>query len=121
MKHVETSELVTAVPVAMTRAQKLQRWADLVRQSPKHLHLFSGLEYMSGGQRNHYLIASNDPTALGIAVNDPEFQAQGLKPGISLSGALGFFELDVSQAHAFSCDCGGSITNSEQANRIERA
>ena len=121
MKHVEASQLLNAVRVPMTRAQKLQRWADLIRQSPKPLYLLSGLEYMRPDQRDHYLIAPTDPTALGVAVNDPEFQAQGLVPGTSLNAALSFFELSVSQAHAFSCDCGGLIGNAEQARRIERA
>jgi hypothetical protein len=121
MKHVEASELLNAIAVPMTRTQKLQRWADLIRQSHRQLQLFSGLEYMRADQREHYLIAPTDPTALGIAVNDPEFQAQGLTPGVSLNAALRFFELSVSQAHAFSCDCGGTISNMEQAKRIERA
>lgn len=121
MKHVEVSELIGAVRVTMTRAQKLQHWANLVRHSSRPVILFSGLEYMPPGDRKLYAITATDPTALGVAVNDPLFQEMGLKPGTSLDAVLNFFDLSVHQAHAFSCDCGGAITNADQATRIERA
>jgi len=34
--------------------------------------------------------------------------------------AMDFFELSQSDIHAFSCDCGGSISNAKMADRIEK-
>jgi hypothetical protein len=122
MKHVDIVDLVSAVPVTpkMTRRQKLMHWAGLIRAAERPVVLYHALEYMSAWQRMDIKIGPNCPTALGIAAADPVFQAQGLNERTSIDGALRFFELTVDQAHAFSCDCGGSISNEDQARRIER-
>jgi hypothetical protein len=124
MKHVEIVELlVSAVPVApvkMTRREKLMRWGDLIRKVSHPIGLYHALEYMSWAQLNGTLIGNHDITALGIAASDPVFQAQGLNAETSIADALRFFELNITQAHAFSCDCGGAISNDQQAERIER-
>jgi hypothetical protein len=65
------------------------------------------------------LIHPNDMTAFAVAVKDPEFAAQGLGSPASMEKVLNFFEMDVHEAHVFSCDCGGNIENREQARRIE--
>jgi hypothetical protein len=119
MKHVEVNDLVSAVPVQLTRSEKLLRWAELVRKHRHYLYLYHNLEYRTRAQLCHeYAIHTN--TAFDVAVKDPEFKAQGLKNDASVQDVLDFFELTVPQAHAFSCDCGGDIDNEEQARRIER-
>jgi hypothetical protein len=60
---------------------------------------------------------NGDPTALGIAASDPLFQAQGLSASTSIADALRFLELTITQAHAFSCDCGGTISDDQQADQ----
>jgi len=120
MKHVETVELLTAVPVKMTREQKLMRWADLIRRYPGPLALFHGIEYMTPCDLEAVRITSAHPFAISVAQADPEFQAQGLGKESTLGDALRFFEVTQHEAHAFSCDCGGAISNTDQANRIER-
>lgn len=125
MKHIEITELISAVPIKpapMTRAQKLKHWAALVRNSHSVVRLFNGLEYLrpydlTRIKLDHPQVAI---TALGVAAADPVFQAQGLNATTSIDGALRFFELSVHQAHAFSCDCGGAISQADQADRIER-
>jgi len=119
MKHVEIAELVTAVPIQMTRREKLMRWADLIRKWDRPLHLFHGLEYMTPRELERHRIEASDVTALGIAASDPEFRAQGLNETPTVGDALRFFNLTLTEAHAFSCDCGGYITNQQQADRIE--
>jgi hypothetical protein len=50
MKHVEISELVSAVPLApakMTRCEKLKHWAALTRKVGRPIVLYHALEYMS--------------------------------------------------------------------------
>jgi hypothetical protein len=122
MKHVEIDELVSAVaiPVRMTRRQKLAHWAALIRKVDHPVGLYHALEYMSVWQREEVRIGPEKITALGIAASDPVFQAQGLDATTSIEGALRFFELSLTQAHAFSCDCGGMLSNEDQARRIER-
>jgi hypothetical protein len=123
MKHVEIGQLVSAVPIAplkTTRREKLLHWAALVRKAGRPVGLYHALEYMSWAQQQRTRIGPDDVTALGIAAADPVFQAQGLNASTSIADALRFFELSISQAHAFSCDCGGAISNDQQAERIER-
>jgi RimJ/RimL family protein N-acetyltransferase len=61
--------------------------------------------------------AIEHPTALGAAVRDPEFQKQGI--GTTIHDVMKFFGLTQQQLHEFSCDCGGAISNDQQARRIE--
>lgn len=117
MKH-ETFELLNAIPLKMTRQEKLQRWAKLVRETNSGLHLYNSLEYMSQAQLYAFTVIADHRTAFSVAVADPEFKAQGLE-NHTLGGVLKFFEISVHEAHAFSCDCGGSISNEQQARRIE--
>jgi hypothetical protein len=104
----------------MTRREKLLRWADLIRKDGRTtLILVHGLEFMTPRELECYRITATDETALGVAAADPEFRAQGLGETPTLGEALRFFGLTVSEAHTFSCDCGGYIDNREQAARIE--
>jgi hypothetical protein len=119
MKHVEISDLISAVPVRMTRKEKLLRWAKLIRDQKCALALYSNLEHMSTYQLQVTMVTAYGPSAFSIAVVDPEFAAQGLRPESSVRDVLTFFEMTVNEAHVFSCDCGGYIDNKEQARRIE--
>jgi hypothetical protein len=119
MKHVENAELISAVPIQMTRHQKLLRWAELVRKSPHRLQMFNGLEYMTPRQLEAYPVIQCGVTALAVAASDPEFQAQGLRETSTIGETMRFFDLTLHEAHAFSCDCGGHIGNDEQARRID--
>ena len=104
----------------MTRRAKLMHWAALVRSAERQLGLYHALEYMTPWQRRETMIGRDNCTALGLAASDPAFQAQGLNERSSIEDGLRFFDLTLTQTHAFSCDCGGAISNAEQATRIER-
>jgi hypothetical protein len=104
-------------PAAMTKKEKLLRWAELVRDHQANLSLYSNLEYTSERQRRMMMV--DDISAFAVAVKDPEFAAQGLSYQSSIHDVLNFFEMDVHEAHVFSCDCGGHIDNKEQARRIK--
>lgn len=119
MKEVNVSELVNAVPLVMTRKEKLLRWAKLVMACERSLGLYHNLEYMSYADRDRVSIRATDISALGVAVADPEFQAQGLSNPSTLNQVMDFFTLSQHELHEFSCDCGGSISNENQARRIE--
>lgn len=104
----------TAEAKAMTRQEKLLRWAELVRAVSHQLYIFSNLERWNPGD----LAAATQPeSAFQIAADDPVFRAAGLN-GNTPAAAMNFFELSLRDLHEFSCDCGGHISNEAMASRI---
>jgi hypothetical protein len=122
MKHQDAEAFVIAVPVQMTRRERLARWADLVRAyKNRELILYHAVEYWSRAQlRSFRPIDMGAESAFTLAVKDPSFQQQGLAVGSSIADVMSFFSLSQGQLHDFSCDCGGYIDNRKQAERIER-
>jgi hypothetical protein len=121
MKHVDAEALVNAIPIQMTRREKLLRWAKLVRCHKEELALFHGIEYMRLHDLRGIIPAEGRTvSALTLAVVDPGFQSQGLNRGSNLVDVMKFFELSQGELHKFSCDCGGYIDNRTQAVRIEQ-
>jgi|SRR5882724_4424331 len=122
MKNVDVEAAVataTAIPVKkiMTRTEKLTHWAGLVRKHPSTLGLYDSLEHRTYQHATMQVKADN--TALGLAARDQALVDQGFTE-TTVAGAMTFFELSLDNLHAFSCNCGGSIGNADQANRIER-
>jgi len=123
MKNVDVEAAVataTAIPVRklMSRAEKLTHWAGLVRAYQGPLGLYHMLEH----HRPEVLATlgiMGDHSALGVAARDPVLTEQGFTDK-TVTGAMKFFDLSLEDLHAFSCNCGGEIGNSDQANRIER-
>jgi hypothetical protein len=126
MKHVDVEALVHSVPVPMTKQARLTHWANLVRSySGGRLVLFSGLEYMRKHDLRYFrpvdLAHSTRATsAFTLAVTDPTLNAEGLKIESHMIEIMEFFDLTQDQLHEFSCDCGGTIDNRIQADRIEQ-
>lgn len=107
-------ETVVAVPV-MSKREKLLRFAKLVRQCNHELVVFNGLEYHPAAQLEHLY---HPLSAFALANSDPIFRDAGLKSDRVGDGKR-FFELSSDDLHAFSCDCGGHISNQAMARRIE--
>jgi DNA-binding Xre family transcriptional regulator len=104
----------------MDRPAKLRRLAKLCRETECYLNLGHNLEYL-----NPYTLTQTPATyfgvsAISIAAADPEFQKTGMPQNASLADVMRYIEISQQQLHEFSCDCGGHITNEEQARRIER-
>lgn len=124
MKHVDIEEMVTAavpVPVVakMTRAEKLNRWADLVRNyQGGELQIFHNLEYWPDYAMRETQFGPMSLSAFGVAVADAAFREQGLPNPANLVDIMHFFDIDQAQLHEFSCDCGGYISNRQQADQI---
>jgi hypothetical protein len=120
MQYVSAKDLISAVPVYMTKKEKLQRWAEIVRQCKNDLYLFHGLEYLNPRQlRSVYPQSIGMESAFTLAEKDTTFQAQGLKVGSSLADHMEFFSLTQQELHEFSCNCGGQIDNQRMASRIQ--
>lgn len=108
-------EAAPAAP-AMTRREKLMRWAAIVREQPLALKIFHRLEYWPP----HLLEEQpTDYSAFALAAADPVLREAGLRKP-SVAAAMKFFEMDRDELHPFSCDCGGAITNTVMADRIKR-
>lgn len=103
---------------AMTRRDKLLRWAKLVREAPGYLCLYSNLEHFTKKQLAGIYVKESS-TAFGLAVADPLFKGAGLRSNASVADCMDFFEVTQKQLHEFSCDCGGRITNKEMSYRIQ--
>ena len=115
-KPLTSVELTLATP-PVTKRQRLQRFADVIRSGPPcPLHLFINLEYRDAGEWK-YLSHPGSPFAL--AAQDNVLYAAGLRSG-SVGDAQRFFELSREELAEFSCVCGGSIDSNEMAERIER-
>ena len=122
MRHLSTEELAQFVTVKMSKEQKLQHWAFLIRRSDKQMLLFSNLEYMREHQLQNLDIHRTFPgydSPFRIACSDSIFQAEGLTAGTQLPEFMKFMELTQMELHEFSCDCGGQISTQGMADRIE--
>lgn len=114
LSKAEVEALNSAVPVTpMTRAQKLERWAQVLEKAACVV-MASNLEHYDEARRNQ-LIWTASPMAYAAA--DPVLSDGGLK-GETVGDVKDFFELTNEELHAFSCDCGGSLTGKNMANRI---
>ena len=105
----------TMIPT-MSRREKLLRLARLIRETMvSPVYLFSNLEHMHPSE----MIGMTHPcSAFAIAAGDESLREAGLKSD-SVHDAMEFFELTRDQLHAFSCDCGGAVSNDGMARRIE--
>lgn len=117
----ELAVIEAAHPVTpLTKQQKLTMWAELILKHPCSLAIYHNLEYwtqdMLDDPRN--APAYGCATAMTLALAHEPFKAEGI--GETIGSALKFFELTRDELHEFSCDCGGHISNTRQAERISR-
>jgi hypothetical protein len=128
MKHVDVEAAVSAaVPVEkkkMTREQKLLHWAGLVRGYGSPLALWHLLEHYQASHLATIPVSYPGFNAFSLVVRDEAFRADGLKADADIDRTpigtvMGYLELTVDEAHAFSCNCGGSIDSKMIADRIE--
>jgi hypothetical protein len=132
-------QLAEKVKLPMTRREKLMRLADIARGGRNTLltkglkligwdkyyentwHIFHLLEHMIAEQLAQQV---NVASVFDAAAKDPVLYDGGLRPdqgeSVSALRAMQFFELKQNELHAFSCNCGGAISNAEMASRIEK-
>lgn len=107
MKHQTLEQLnviaeVNAEYPAMTRRQRLERWANLLEHQPDRcLGALPGTEYMSPHDRNEARCLSSP---ISVAFEDPILRAQGLEDD-TYGAARKFFELSNWQLHDIVCHC----------------
>ena len=115
-KPLTSGELSLPTP-PVTKRQRLQRFADVIRSGPPcPLHLFINLEYRDAGEWKYL---SHPASPFALAAHDDLLYAAGLRSG-GVGDAQRFFKLSREELTEFSCVCGGLINSNEMAERIER-
>jgi hypothetical protein len=104
---------------AMTRSQRLERWAELLEREPnRRLNALTGTEYQPSDTRAT-MRSSDSP--LSVAFDDPVLRAEGLT-GDDYGEAKRFFELSDRQLHNIVCYCHHGMTmTADTAARHVRA
>jgi hypothetical protein len=97
---------------ALSRDERLARWAELLEQQPeRRLNTLLETEYQTWETREAIRVA-NSP--ISVAFDDPVLRAEGLKDD-SYGEARKFFDISDQQLHAIVCYCHYGATMSAEA------
>jgi hypothetical protein len=105
------------VPETMTKAERLERWADLLaRRGNALLTALRGTEYQSPETRGR-MREENSP--FSVAYADPVLREAGLK-GDTYEDAKRFFQVSDGELHYVVCHChaGSTISSYVAAERV---
>ena len=105
--------------LAMTRDERLARWAELLEQQPgRPLAALPGTEHHPAATRD---TMRNEGSPLTVAFEDPILRAEGLKDD-TYGEAKRFFEVTDWQLHNIVCYCHvGARMQASRAARYVRA
>jgi hypothetical protein len=127
MKHQTLDQLHAVARIessaaysAMTRNQRIERWAELLERNPERcLGAFAGTEHLHPEARS---LMRGEGTAISVAFEDPVLRASGLKDD-TYGEAKRFFELNDWQLHDIVCDChvGSTMKARWAATRVRSA
>jgi hypothetical protein len=102
---------------AMSRRERLERWAELLEQQPdRRLSSIEGIEF---GPRHERLAKRADHSPLTVAFQDPVLRAEGLR-GDRVGDAVDVFELSEGDVHHLVCFChyGQTVSSGAVAARL---
>ena len=125
MRHQTLDKLQTVAEIgrdpprlAMTREQRLVRWAELLEQrADRSLTALAGTEHQPPLLRE---IMRSSGSALTVAADDPILRAEGLKDD-TYGEAKRFFEVSDMQLHDIVCYCHvGAIMPASRAAQMVR-
>jgi hypothetical protein len=126
MKHHELEKLQVIAEVdqdypnhAMSRSQRLERWAELLEQNPtRRLTTLHQTEYQPIRARG---VMRADGSPISVAFEDPVLRAAGLEND-SYGEATRFFELTDNQLHKVICYChfGASVSAATAAHYLRK-
>jgi hypothetical protein len=117
LDQISTKANVTQAQPAMSRQQRLHRWAELLERNPdRPLRALSWVEFYHERERG---LLRGDGTPISVAFSDPVLREQGLQ-GDTLGHAQAFFDLSSREAHFLLCDCHylGRMDSAGVAKRI---
>lgn len=106
-------------PRTLSRKERLERWADLLDQSPsRHLATLYETEHQPAAVRN---TLRSDGSPISVAFDDPMLRAAGMEND-TYGEALRFFELRHWQLHDVICYCHfGATVNAATAAGLVRS
>lgn len=113
--QLSAAQLAEIETITMTKRDKLYRLASILRAATHQVFIFHGVEYMSLAERR---MATHPYSAFALAAADAVLKDAGMT-GDSVAEGVRFFQLSKDDLHAFSCDCGGHMTNEQMASRVE--
>ena len=103
------AEIVDAPTIAeMSRAERLRRWADLLREHGGSVRPLFETEFVPVVQRR---ALREDGSAVTVAFADPVLRAAGLR-GDTYGDARDFFGLSHDEMHWILCHCNGAAAES---------
>lgn len=126
MKHQTLDQLhqvadvhVDPIHTAMSRTQRLERWAELLERRPERLlGSLPGTEYRPARERN---VMRGDGSPMSVALEDTLLREEGLEDD-TYGEAKRFFELSDRQLHKIVCYCHvGSTMHASRAALCVRA
>lgn len=126
MKHQTLEQLrelgaveQTWQPAAMSRRERLERWAELLEKTPdQHFETLHETEHQS---RETRAMMRCDTSPISVAFSDPILRAAGLQND-TFGEAKRFFELSDGQLHDVTCYCRfGTTVRGADAARCIRA
>lgn len=104
---------------AMSRDERLKRWAELLEMRPdRRLRTLPGTEYQPWETRDTMQSAASP---IAVAFDDPVLRAEGLKND-TYGEAKRFFDISDRQLHEIVCYCqyGGTMTAEAAARGVRR-
>ncbi|HYZ61768.1 MAG TPA: hypothetical protein VE650_04885 [Acetobacteraceae bacterium] len=112
----EVATVHPAVGQALTRAERLERWAEALEQRGGTVRALRGTEFVPWPERR---AMREDSSALTVAFEDPVLRAAGLGSDRYEDG-VAFFKLRDDEAHLILCSCyhGETPPASEVAKRV---
>jgi hypothetical protein len=126
MKHQTLDQIRTVATVhsaahapAMSRRERLERWATLLEQHGAPLRSLYETEFTPVARRR---AMRRDGSPLTVAFDDPVLRGQGLR-GDTYGEAMDFFALTHSEMHRILCycHCGDTISSELVSERIRFA
>lgn len=106
-------------PQTMSRKERLERWAELLEQSPaRHLATLYETEHQPAAVRD---TLRSDGSPISVAFDDPMLRSAGMKDD-TYGEALRFFQLRDWQLHGVICYCHfGATVNAATAAGLVRS
>jgi hypothetical protein len=117
IKRVADVFRTTPAAVGLSRAERLTRWAELLKQDPdRKLKTLHGTEFVLREDRE---LLRSDQLPITVAFEDRLFRAEGLRND-TYGEAKRFFELSDRQLHKVLCHChfGPTVSADVVAQRV---
>jgi hypothetical protein len=118
VRQLENVAVITPEGLALSRTQRLERWAELLERDPdRKLNTFLETEYESDERRAGL---RRDDSPISIAFADPVLRAAGLQDD-SYGQARKFFDVSDWELHGVVCYCHyGVAVSAKDAARVVR-